>query len=177
MQAVLCRFTVFQAGSLANGDGGDPLAGLVMDTAGNLYGTTLVGGAFGQGTVFKLSSSGNETVLYSFTRSNGDGALPFADLLMDAAGNLYGTTGYGGAYGYGTAFKLENTPQAQIANLQGLVKNLVSTGKLNVGQGQSLLATLNAALAALNAGKATPAVQHLKAFINHVQALVRGGVL
>ena len=82
------------------GDGGDPLGGLIMDSAGNLYGTTQNGGADYYGTVFELvkSPSGyTEKVLYSFG-SPQDGS-PMAGLIMDSAGNLYGTTG-------GTVFEL-----------------------------------------------------------------------
>jgi hypothetical protein len=93
-------------------DGSLPNPGLVFDGAGNLYGTTRIGGVYGigsggYGTVFELSptSGGNwsETVLHSFGKGT-DGALPYAGLILDAAGNLYGTTSdniYNGPYGYG----------------------------------------------------------------------------
>jgi uncharacterized repeat protein (TIGR03803 family) len=87
-------------------NGANPYGTLVIDTQGNLYGTTPRGGAHSAGVVFKLDTSGNETVLYSFTGKNGDGALPYAGILMDAHGNLYGTTSRGGANGFGTVFKL-----------------------------------------------------------------------
>jgi uncharacterized repeat protein (TIGR03803 family) len=88
-------------------DGADPYAGLIMDKTGNLYGTTTEGGAHGQGTVFKLTPKGAETVLYSFDDSNAnDGADPYAGLIMDKSGSLYGTTSVGGAHGQGTVFKL-----------------------------------------------------------------------
>jgi uncharacterized repeat protein (TIGR03803 family) len=67
-----------------------------MDSAGNLYGTTPTGGAANHGTVFKLDPTGHETVLYSFTGINGDGLFPLGSLIMDSAGNLYGTTAGGG---------------------------------------------------------------------------------
>lgn len=101
-------------------DGSDPRGSLVFDAAGNLYGTTAVGGTgncnYGCGVVFKSTptSSGpwNESVLYSFL-ANGDGAFPLSDLTFDAAGNLYGTASGGGASpnifcpeGCGTVFKL-----------------------------------------------------------------------
>jgi uncharacterized repeat protein (TIGR03803 family) len=159
------------------GDGGQPEAGLIMDTAGNLYGTTSTGGAYGYGTVFKLDTAGNETVLHSFANSGGDGATPVAGLVMDPAGNLYGTTEDGGAYGYGTVFKLVITSQTRIADLQNMVNSLVSAGTLNAGQGQSLLAILDAALAQINGENTAAAVQQLEAFIKHVQALVNGQVL
>jgi uncharacterized repeat protein (TIGR03803 family) len=89
----------------SSSDGKDPVAGLVMDASGNLYGTTANGGAIGVGTVFKITPNGTETVLYSFA-GGADGATPVADLVMDASGNLYGTTQTGGTHGRGTVFKI-----------------------------------------------------------------------
>jgi uncharacterized repeat protein (TIGR03803 family) len=89
-------------------DGADPLAGLVRDKTGNLYGTTAGGGASGYGTVFKVDQRGKETVLYSFTNSP-DGAYPYAGLVRDKAGNLYGTTTGGGSSNVGTVFKVDPT--------------------------------------------------------------------
>lgn len=90
--------------------GAGPDAGVVMDSAGNLYGTTVDGGANNSGTVFELSpnpgGAWSETVLYSFTNDGNDGQHPFAGLVFDAAGNLYGTTRDGGLHGWGTAFEL-----------------------------------------------------------------------
>jgi uncharacterized repeat protein (TIGR03803 family) len=88
-------------------DGGNPGASLLLDAAtGYLYGTTNAGGAFGVGTVFKVSPyGGKQNVLYSFTGGT-DGASPEAGLAIDAAGFLYGTTTAGGAHGYGTVFRL-----------------------------------------------------------------------
>jgi uncharacterized repeat protein (TIGR03803 family) len=86
-------------------DGAYPLAGLVRDVAGNLYGTTSYGGTHGWGVVFKLSPTGSETVLHSFT-NGADGAYPAAGLIQDAAGNLYGTTYGAGAHGFGVVFEL-----------------------------------------------------------------------
>lgn len=89
-----------------SGDGAQPACDLIMDSSGNLYGTTFSGGAYGHGTAFELSQSGgtwSETILHSF--ENGDGENPYAGLVMDSAGNLYGTTEYG-ARGFGTAFEL-----------------------------------------------------------------------
>jgi uncharacterized repeat protein (TIGR03803 family) len=91
----------------ARPDGANPLARLVLDAQGNLYGTTWRGGAYGDGTVFKLDASGTETVLYSFTGKSG--LAPYGDLVLDAQGNLYGTTTRGGAYGLGTVFKVDAT--------------------------------------------------------------------
>jgi uncharacterized repeat protein (TIGR03803 family) len=82
---------------------------LVQDAAGNLYGTTELGGdpscAGGCGTVFKLDKTGKETVLHRF--NGGDGQYPLAGLHLDAAGNLYGTTSQGGTYGNGTVFEIK----------------------------------------------------------------------
>src|SRR6266481_1049198 len=87
-------------------DGSHPRADLVMDTAGDLYGTTYYGGTNSVGTVFKLSPNGTETVLHTFAANGSDGTHPYAGLVMDAMGNLYGTTYSGGANGYGTVFKV-----------------------------------------------------------------------
>jgi len=77
-------------------DGERPLQGpLVLDQAGNIYGTTLLGGSTNNGTVFKLDPSGNETVLHDFT-GGADGAAPAAGLVRDKLGNLYGTAEIGG---------------------------------------------------------------------------------
>jgi len=91
-------------------DGGMPSASLTMDAAGNLYGTTPIGGAHGFGEVIELSPTTGggwtETVLYSFAGGS-DGATPdFADVIFDKAGNLYGTTFGGGAHSFGTVFEL-----------------------------------------------------------------------
>jgi uncharacterized repeat protein (TIGR03803 family) len=86
-------------------DGANPLGGFTIDAAGNLYGTTNVGGASSEGTVFKVGPKGKETVLHSFTGGT-DGANPQASLIMDAIGNLYGTTNAGGPPGVGTVFRI-----------------------------------------------------------------------
>jgi len=88
-------------------DGAYPHAGLIADAAGNLYGTTLQGGASSLGVVFKLYTTGKETVLHSFTGSPADGANPYATLTQDSTGNLYGTTRSGGASNYGVVFELD----------------------------------------------------------------------
>jgi uncharacterized repeat protein (TIGR03803 family) len=86
-------------------DGRSPLTGLVHDSAGNLYGATEQGGDFHYGTVFKLDRAGNESVLHSFTYGS-DGAFPVAGVVLDAAGNIYGTTNNGGTSGEGIVFKI-----------------------------------------------------------------------
>jgi len=90
-ETVIYRFT-------SGGDGRQPTGNLIFDSFGNIYGTTQAGGAFGYGSVFKLTRSGgswSESILYSFT-SGDDGNQPSDGVVMDSAGNLYGTTPYGG---------------------------------------------------------------------------------
>jgi len=90
-----------------------PMAGLLRDKAGNLYGTTVLGGdttcySYGCGTVFKLDKTGKETVLHKFG-GNPDGQFPEALLVEDSVGTLYVKTLEGGHYGYGTVFMLDQT--------------------------------------------------------------------
>ncbi len=102
-------------------DGAHPYASLVFDRAGNLYGTTAFGGAYGghsgYGIVFELTPSAGggwtETVLHNFNFSNSDGPNPLSTLIIDAAGNLYGTTSAGGTGGAGTVFELTALQRAE----------------------------------------------------------------
>lgn len=90
-------------------DGENPYAGLVGDSAGNAYGTTKYGGtAGGFGTVFKIDRTGKLTLLHSFA-GNPDGVNPMAGVVLDPAGNIYGTTFYGGTSGYGTVFEIDSS--------------------------------------------------------------------
>jgi uncharacterized repeat protein (TIGR03803 family) len=98
-------------------DGGQPISELVFDAPGNLYGTTSMGGEFGDGTVFELTPAANglwsewkETVLHSFHRDGRDGANPSAGVVFDKAGNLWGTTENGGTDNFGTVFELSPGP-------------------------------------------------------------------
>jgi uncharacterized repeat protein (TIGR03803 family) len=89
-------------------DAGNPVAGVSIDAAGNLYGTSSFGGAYANGAVYKLSRSGSswtETVIYSFQGAS-DGAAPVGGVIPDQAGNLYGTTFFGGDNGGGTVYEL-----------------------------------------------------------------------
>jgi len=94
-------------------DGSEPLATLVFDASGNLYGTTSHGGRRGGGNVFRVTpepgGSWKETAIHNFSGGK-DGGLSTASLIFDAAGNLYGTASVGGTYGYGVAFKLTPGP-------------------------------------------------------------------
>jgi uncharacterized repeat protein (TIGR03803 family) len=106
--------------SFVNDDGTDgqyPEAGLILDANGNLYGTTVYGGSgacnnygtLGCGTVFILTLTGGnwtETVLHNFSDNGLDGSYPVSSLIIDTAGNLYGTTIDGGTYSAGTVFEI-----------------------------------------------------------------------
>jgi uncharacterized repeat protein (TIGR03803 family) len=84
---------------------------MILDSAGNLYGTCTVGGANGDGTVFEISQKQGKwqlTTLYSF-KDQPDGALPYGGLILDRAGNLYGTTYYAGVNDLGTVYKLSHS--------------------------------------------------------------------
>lgn len=108
--------------SFESAEGTNPLAGLIADAQGNLYGSTFAGGNLncssaegGCGTIFKLDKTGNLTVLYVFAGAP-DGANPVARLTLDGQGNLYGTSQFGGDFdcspnfgGCGTVFKLDPT--------------------------------------------------------------------
>jgi uncharacterized repeat protein (TIGR03803 family) len=99
-------------------DGSEPYAGLVRDAAGNLYGTTFGGGKYGAGTVYKIDASGNASVLYSF-RGGSDGLFPSSSLVLDVAGNLYGTTDAGGAHNLGIVFKVSASGKEKILHSFG----------------------------------------------------------
>jgi uncharacterized repeat protein (TIGR03803 family) len=105
--------------------GSEPQAALVADASGNLYGTATYGGANSDGTVFEyIKSSGTLTALASFTGTNG--ANPQGALVMDAGGNLYGTAYGGGANGDGTVF--------EVANASGAITTLATFNGTNGGQ-------------------------------------------
>jgi uncharacterized repeat protein (TIGR03803 family) len=93
--------------SFTGPDGANPSGALVPDGAGNFYGATAGGGASGFGVVFKMDAGGNVTVLYNFAGNPTDGAGPLGTLVLDHAGNLYGTTQGGGSSFNGVVFKLD----------------------------------------------------------------------
>ena len=198
-------------------NGAAPLAGLIMDSAGNLYGTTVRGGsssncnvggeAIGCGTVFKLSppTTGNtwsETVLHSFGGSPDDGAAPYAGLVRDSSGNLYGTTLAGGSSsncniglgeGCGTAFKLDASGNVTAYSFTGpTTAGSLPAGGLVVGSGGNLYGTTayggsgtcdspGGGLGATGCGTVfvfspTPAAA-VQAIINQVNGLYSQGVL
>lgn len=91
-------------------DGSSPNGGLVMGKDGNFYGTTMNGGANGEGTVFRITPNGTLTTIYSFSANTDDcdsaGANPKTGLVLGSDGNFYGTTQSGGANGWGTMFEI-----------------------------------------------------------------------
>jgi uncharacterized repeat protein (TIGR03803 family) len=91
----------------AGTDGSDPVGGVSFDAVGNLYGTTSAGGSYGYGTVYQLVPGTNwtENILHNFQNGD-DGAVPYASLIADKAGNFYGAATEGGTNGGGTVFEL-----------------------------------------------------------------------
>jgi uncharacterized repeat protein (TIGR03803 family) len=102
-------------------DGEHPISGLVEAVDGNFYGTTTQGGAYGGGTIFKITARGKLTTLYSFCSKAGcaDGNDPEGALIHAADGDFYGTTYSGGAAGYGTVFKI--TAAGKLTTLHSFV--------------------------------------------------------
>jgi len=94
--------------NLKGREGIDPFGGVIRDANGNFYGTTLIGGTHRGGTVFKRSPTGRETVLHNFCAQRGcpDGHELWSGVIRDAKGNLYGTTYFGGANGFGVVFQV-----------------------------------------------------------------------
>ena len=123
----------FQGGA----DGATPLANLLLDKNGNLYGTTYAGGTPGEGVVFQLkppsagSSNWTESVLYTFS-GGADGSEPASTLITDRQGNLYGTTTGGGSGVVGTVFKLAPPPAGQTAWTESVLYNF--TGNNDGGE-------------------------------------------
>jgi uncharacterized repeat protein (TIGR03803 family) len=111
-----------------------PYAGLIQATDGNLYGTTKEGGAYGWGTIFEITTGGKLTTLYNFCQKSGcpDGKYPYAALVQDTNGTLYGTTSAGGASGDGTVFSLS-------VGLGPFVETQTTSGK--VGAAVKILGT------------------------------------
>ena len=101
------RSTIHEFGS--GTDGVEPYTGVILDGAGNLYGTTIIGGVYYEGTAYKLThtaSGWTQKVLHNFSNNGRDGENPLTLLQMDSTGNLYGVTSNGGDNQLGTVFKL-----------------------------------------------------------------------
>ncbi len=158
----------FKGGS---GDGENPDAELI-NVKGTLYGTTQKGGANSDGTVFKITTSGAETVLYSF-KGSGDGENPYAGLL-NVNGTLYGTTQKGGASSDGTVFKITTSgaetvlysfkggsgdgeyPAAALLNVKGTLYGTTSEGGANLQFGTVFKITTSGAETLLHSFKGPP---------------------
>lgn len=122
-------------------EGNEPAGALVLDSLGNIYGTTLQGGAYNQGTVFELSPqvkklTYDEKVLWSFNGT--DGSAPNGDLVFDGAGNLYGMTSGGGSNGNGVAFEVTGITATTATVLSA------SPNPFTYGQGVTLTAVVTA---------------------------------
>lgn len=117
-------------------DGIGPLGPIVVDSAGNIYGTTQIGGKNNTGTVYQLTPSGNswtKTILHSFGvlyKARNDGYVPLSGLITDANGNLYGTTWGGGTYNSGTVFELVKAPKTKLGWTEKIIWSFGSSQSL-----------------------------------------------
>jgi uncharacterized repeat protein (TIGR03803 family) len=148
-ESILHSFTAFAP------DGAEPIGAPTVDVHGNVYGTTNSGGSDnGGGTAFMLTpesdASWKETILHSFAAESQDGWGPAAGMTIDGKGNLYGTTEYGGEYGYGTVFRLSPSAGGNWTEtiLHGFSFSaaggdgyIPSAGKLTLGNGKLFGAT------------------------------------
>lgn len=130
--SALAQVTTLASFDEANGrDPGFPAAAFVQGTNGYLYGTTVAGGANDEGTIFRMSSTGILTTLYSFCSQPGcsDGAVANAGLIQGTDGNFYGTTGLGGTNNLGTIFKI--TPAGGLTTIYRFCVELGCQGGTN----------------------------------------------
>ena len=113
--------------TFSGGDGDKPIAGLIQGADSNFYGTTYFGGAFGNGTIFRMNAAGALTTIHSF--SNGtDGGHPYGGLIQTADGRFYATTTGGGPANLGTVFKMDSvgtvtTLHAFVGGAEGALPN------------------------------------------------------
>ena len=118
--------------------GAFPPAALVFDTKGNLYGTTSKGGTFNGGTLFEVTPSGKKRILYNFACGT-DGCMPNQGLIIDADGDLYGTTYSGGASNGGTLFKA--TPSGEVTIVLSFGSGVYPNGGLLIDATGNLYGT------------------------------------
>ena len=135
-------------------DGGFPLSGPVQASNGNLYGTTSLGGAHSSGTVYEITTAGLFKTLYSFcVQANcADGLTPFGGLIQDSIGNLYGTTQYGGAKGFGAVFEITTTNQLIILHSFNSTDGAYPLSALILGSDGNFYGTTDGGGVAQNAG-------------------------
>jgi len=119
---------LYSFGSYLN-DGAQPLSGLVQGSDGYFYGTTWQGGTYNSGTVFRISSNGSYTNLYSFGGYATDGAEPLSGLVQGSDGNFYGTTSEGGTHNTGTVFRISS--DGSYTNLYSFGNSLADGNKPN----------------------------------------------
>src|SRR5277367_2872993 len=124
-------------------DGGNPLNGLVLGLGDYMYGTTSAGGAYGNGTVFRLSPTGILTTMYAF-KGGADGSSPQSFMLQDSQGLLYGTTSGGGAYGGGTVFRIANNSKTTLHSFGSGSDGSVPLGGLTLDHAGNLYGTTSA---------------------------------
>lgn len=125
----------------AGTDGVGPCASLTMDSSGNLYGTTLDGGGHNAGTIFETSPNGSggwtTRVLHNFGETDTDGMQPYAGLVMDGSGNLYGTTFFGGSNAVGTVFEL--TPDGNGSWTEKIIHDFKNSSTDGFGPSSNLI--------------------------------------
>ncbi|MFZ0311862.1 MAG: choice-of-anchor tandem repeat GloVer-containing protein [Candidatus Korobacteraceae bacterium] len=124
-------------------DGGNPLNGLVLGAGGYMYGTTSAGGAYNNGTVFRLAPTGILTTIYAF-KGGADGSTPQSFLIQDSQGLLYGTTSAGGAYGGGTVFRIANNSKSILHSFGSGSDGSVPLGGLVLDHAGNLYGTTSA---------------------------------
>ena len=146
--AVSCSWKDTVLHRFGNGlDGSQPIGGVVLDADGTVYGTNNLGGTSGNGAVFKVTRSGliwNETLIYSFVGGT-DAVNPVAGVSLDASGDVFGTTSFGGANGVGAVYQLvhsqEGYRESVIYNFQGADDGQIAVGGVILDQAGNLYGT------------------------------------
>ena len=143
--------------SFQGADGANPFAGLVQGADGSLYGTTIDGGAYGSGNVFRISPSGKLTSLYDFCAqpSCTDGQFPVSTLVMGLDGEFYGTTQNGGTYNYGTVYKISSSGVLTTLHSFDIIDGVSPYGTLLLASNGNFYGTTNEAGACTAGGCGT----------------------
>ena len=135
-------------GDTVTADGMAPEGGVTLDSHGNLYGTTIYGGTFGDGIVYEYSSSGVLSTLVTFSGPNGQN--PEGSLVFDSSGNLWGTTNQGGSSGYGTVYQL--TPNPGGGTCGGVTVSSLTFNPTSIPNGHTSAGTVTLSAAAPSGG-------------------------